>query len=153
MWCTSAQPASARRPETRWRFHLSRCPGFGVHFSLLKAQHGYSRHPTSDPRLEHTVLLGGLALFSVESVHDGRVDGFGAAEAEGRGHGVEAADQVRAHGKPHGGGVCAPNPRKSLPARESGIPVIPPSPARSRIKNFGAVLAKSVSVSLFASWF
>ena len=33
MWCTSAQPASARRPETRWRFHLSRCPGFGVHFS------------------------------------------------------------------------------------------------------------------------
>ena len=34
MWCTSAQPASARRPETRWRFHLSRCPGFGVHFSL-----------------------------------------------------------------------------------------------------------------------
>ena len=32
MWCTSAQPASARRPETRWRFHLSRCPGFGVHF-------------------------------------------------------------------------------------------------------------------------
>ena len=33
MWCTSAQPASARRPETRWRFHLSRCPVFGVHFS------------------------------------------------------------------------------------------------------------------------
>ena len=32
MWCTSAQPALARRPETRWRFHLSRCPGFGVHF-------------------------------------------------------------------------------------------------------------------------
>ena len=32
MWCTSAPPASARRPETRWRFHLSRCPGFGVHF-------------------------------------------------------------------------------------------------------------------------
>ena len=32
MWCTSTQPASARRPETRWRFHLSRCPGFGVHF-------------------------------------------------------------------------------------------------------------------------
>ena len=31
MWCTSAPPASARRPETRWRFHLSRCPGFGVH--------------------------------------------------------------------------------------------------------------------------
>ena len=27
MWCTSTQPASARRPETRWRFHLSRCPG------------------------------------------------------------------------------------------------------------------------------
>ena len=34
MWCTSAQPASARRPETRWRFHLSRCPGFGVHLWL-----------------------------------------------------------------------------------------------------------------------
>ena len=33
MWCTSAQPASARRLETRWRFHLSRCPDFGVHFS------------------------------------------------------------------------------------------------------------------------
>ena len=33
MWCTSAQPASARRPETRWRFHLSCCPDFGVHFS------------------------------------------------------------------------------------------------------------------------
>ena len=32
MWSTSTQPASARRPETRWRFHLSRCPGFGVHF-------------------------------------------------------------------------------------------------------------------------
>ena len=32
MWCTSAQPASARRLETRWRFHLSRCPDFGVHF-------------------------------------------------------------------------------------------------------------------------
>ena len=32
MWCASTQPASARRPETRWRFHLSRCPGFGVHF-------------------------------------------------------------------------------------------------------------------------
>ena len=32
MWCTSTQPASAQRPETRWRFHLSRCPGFGVHF-------------------------------------------------------------------------------------------------------------------------
>ena len=37
MWCTSTQPASARRPETRWRFHLSRCPGFGVHFYLLTA--------------------------------------------------------------------------------------------------------------------
>ena len=31
MWCASVPPASARRPETRWRFHLSRCPGFGVH--------------------------------------------------------------------------------------------------------------------------
>ena len=36
MWCTSTQPASARRPETRWRFHLSRCPGFGVHFFAPK---------------------------------------------------------------------------------------------------------------------
>ena len=33
MWCTSAPPASARRPETRWSCHLSRCPGFGVHLS------------------------------------------------------------------------------------------------------------------------
>ena len=38
MWCTSTQPASARRPETRWRFHLSRCPGFGVHFSVNQWQ-------------------------------------------------------------------------------------------------------------------
>ena len=38
MWCTSAQPASARRLETRWRFHLSRCPDFGVHF-LTPIQH------------------------------------------------------------------------------------------------------------------
>ena len=34
MWCTSAPPASARRLETRWRFHLSRCPDFGVHDRL-----------------------------------------------------------------------------------------------------------------------
>ena len=38
MWCTSTQPASARRPETRWRFHLSRGPGFGVHFSPWRRQ-------------------------------------------------------------------------------------------------------------------
>ena len=31
MWCPSAPLASARRPETRWRCHLSCCPGFGVH--------------------------------------------------------------------------------------------------------------------------
>ena len=48
------------------------------------------RHPS--PHLEHAVPPGGLALFFVEPMHDSRVDGFGAAEAEGRSHGVEAAD-------------------------------------------------------------
>ena len=37
MWCTSAPPASARRLETRWRFHLSRCPDFGVHFCIRRS--------------------------------------------------------------------------------------------------------------------
>ena len=39
MWCASMQPASARRPETRWRFHLSRCPAFGVHFWLRQLKY------------------------------------------------------------------------------------------------------------------
>ena len=40
---TSMQPASARRPETRWGFHLSRCPGFGVHFWAVSVA-GHRRH-------------------------------------------------------------------------------------------------------------
>ena len=53
--------ASARRPETRWRFHLSRCPGFGVHFfsqpqgTVLKSvkNHRFLRFP--DPSMDTAV--------------------------------------------------------------------------------------------------
>ena len=75
MWCTSAPPASARRPETRWRFHLSRCPGFGVHLfepavALLKRRRNarelilgvwlqgalYAARHLTDGRLPHTIV-------------------------------------------------------------------------------------------------
>ncbi len=81
------------------------------------------RHPS--PHLEHAVPLGGLpALFFVEPMHDSRVDGFGAAEAEGRSHGVEAADQVRVHGKPHGDGVCVSQHVSALNTRSGMGPIL-----------------------------
>ena len=54
----------------------------------------------------------------------GRVDGFGAAEAEGRSHGVEAADQVRAHGEPHGDGVCVSQHVSALNTRSGMGPIL-----------------------------
>ena len=65
MWCTSAQPASARRLETRWRFHLSRCPDFRVHFchtSVIELDGrtvGYLQTFTAadELRLRHLALL------------------------------------------------------------------------------------------------
>ena len=75
MWCTSAPPASARRPETRWRCHLSRWPGFGVHLfepavALLKRRRNarelilgvwlqgglYAARHLTDGHVPHTVV-------------------------------------------------------------------------------------------------
>ena len=62
MWCTSAQPASARRPETRWRFHLSRCPVFGVHFCHPNIGHIYGLEEAEGQKALVLELIEGQEL-------------------------------------------------------------------------------------------
>ena len=79
MWCTSTQPASARRPETRWRFHLSRCPGFGVHFYSQ-----WTQSATAFSTLAGTAATGAPTITGTAAVGQPlAVDLTGIADADG----------------------------------------------------------------------
>ena len=121
MWCTSAQPASARRLETRWRFHLSRCPDFGVHFfshargRALRAGRPGPRAPAAGTRgrlhgpsgalRERTAATGRSA--------DGRLDQSARQE-------IGASGCPRNDDRPHGQPTGRPDsrPRRRCRARD-----------------------------------